>query len=68
MFILLEPHILKPTRITNHSSTLIDNIFFNSIKYQTVSGNLFHDLKDHLSNFLIIERFAFSKHKEKRFR
>ena len=24
----LEPHILKPTRITNHSATLIDNIFF----------------------------------------
>ena len=27
----LEPHILKPTRITSHSSTLIDNIFFNLI-------------------------------------
>ena len=43
-------------------------MFFNSIEYQTVSGNLFHDLTDHLPNFLIIERFAFSKHKEKRFR
>ena len=43
----LEPHILKPTRITNHSSTLIDNIFFNSIEYQTVSGNLLYDLTDH---------------------
>ena len=64
----LEPHILKPTRITNHSSTLIDNIFFNSIEYQTVSGNLLYDLTDHLPNFLIIERFAFSKHKEKIFR
>ena len=29
----LEPHILKPTRITSHSSTLIDNIFFNSTEY-----------------------------------
>ena len=54
----LEPHILKSTRITNHSSTLIDNIFFNSIEYQTVSGNLLYDLTDHLPNFLIIERFA----------
>ena len=37
----LEPHILKPTsRITSHSSTLIDNIFFSSIEYQTISGNL----------------------------
>ena len=33
----LEPHILKPTRITSHCSTLIDNIFFNSIEYQTIS-------------------------------
>jgi len=64
----LEPHILKPTRITNHSATLIDNIFFNSIEYQTVSGNLLNDLSDHLPNFLIIESFAFSIHKEKSFR
>ena len=59
---------MKPTRITNHSSTLIDNMFFNSIEYQTVSGNLFHDLTDHLPNFIITERFAFLMHKEKRFR
>ena len=26
-----QPHIVQPTRITDHSSTLIDNIFFNSI-------------------------------------
>ena len=25
-----QPQILQPTRITSHSSTLIDNIFFNS--------------------------------------
>ena len=64
----LEPHILKPTRITSHSSTLIDNIFFNSIEYQTISGNLLHDLTDHLPNFLIIERSAFSRHKEKKYK
>ena len=64
----LEPRILKPTKITNHVSTLIDNMFFNSIEYQAVSGNLFHDVTDHLPNFLIIKRFALSIHKEKRFR
>ena len=64
----LEPHILKPTKINNHSYTLIDNMFFNSIEYQTVRGNLFHDLTDFLPNFLIIKRFALSIHKEKRFR
>ena len=63
----LEP-LLKPTRITSHSSTLIDNIFFNFIEYQAISGNLLHDLTDHLPNFLIIERFAFSRHKEKKYK
>ena len=43
-----NPRILKPTRIT-----LIDNIFFNSIVHHTISGNIIHDLTDHLPNFLI---------------
>ena len=47
---------------------MIDNIFFNSVEYQTVSGNLLHDLTDHLPNFLIIERFVFSMHKEKSYK
>jgi hypothetical protein len=46
-----EPHILKPTRIINYSATLIDNIFFNSIDHQTISGNNVYDLTDHLPNF-----------------
>lgn len=28
-----QPHILQPTRITDHSATLIDNIFFNSLEH-----------------------------------
>jgi hypothetical protein len=28
-----QPYILQPTRITDHSETLIDNIFFNSIDH-----------------------------------
>ena len=35
-----QPHILQPTRITDHSSTLINNIFFNSIEHFTISGNI----------------------------
>ena len=31
-----EPHIVKPTRITYHTATLIDNIFFNSIDFIAV--------------------------------
>jgi hypothetical protein len=35
-----HPHILQPTRITDHSATLIDNIFFNSVTHHTISGNI----------------------------
>jgi hypothetical protein len=53
-----QPHILQSTRITDHSSTLIDNIFFNSIEHFTISGNIAYDLTDHLPNFLIFTKFS----------
>ena len=53
-----QPHIFQPTRITDHSATLIDNIFFNSIEHFTVSGNIVYDLTDHLANFLIFDKFS----------
>ena len=57
------PYILKPIRIIDNSATLIDNIFFNSIKYHTVSGNILTDISDHLPNFLIINKLnALPKH------
>ena len=52
------PQILQPTRITDHSVTLIDNIFFNSIEHFTVSGNLVYELTDHLPNFIILNKFS----------
>ena len=36
----LLPYILHPTRITNHSSTIIDNIFTNNTDYETIRGNI----------------------------
>ena len=59
-----EPHIIKPTRITDPTATLIDNIFFNSIDFDAISGNLIFDLTDHLSNFLIINDLKTSSKKE----
>ena len=53
-----NPHILQPTRITHHTATLIDNVFFNSISHHTISGNILYDLTDHLPNFLIINKFS----------
>ena len=53
-----QPHILQPTRLTDHSATLIDNIFFNSIEHYTISGNIIYELTDHLPNFIIINKFS----------
>ena len=55
-----QPHIIQPTRITDHSATLIDNIYFNSIEHYCISGNLLCDISDHLPNFLIINKLACS--------
>ena len=47
------PNILQPTRITDHTATLIDNIFFNANEFCPTSGNLVYDLTDHLTIFFI---------------
>ena len=52
-----QPHILQPTSITDHTATLIDNIYFNSLEHHCVSGNILSDISDHLPNFLIISKF-----------
>lgn len=63
-----QPHIIQPTRITDHSATLIDNIFFNSLDHHTVSGNLLYDITDHLPNFLVINKLSNLPKKLKMFR
>ena len=50
------PFVLQPTRLK--SKTLIDNIYLNSLEYQSKSGNLLYELSDHLLQFLILEGFA----------
>ena len=37
----LLPHILHYTRVTDHSATIIDNIFSNITDFETKSGNIF---------------------------
>jgi len=51
------PLITKPTRITENSSTLIDNIFCNLLpsKYKGYSGLLCTDITDHFPIFFINE-------------
>ena len=48
------PLILQPTRITNHSNTLIDNIFSNVMDPDITSCNLTATISDHLPQFSII--------------
>ena len=36
----LLPYILHPTRVTDHSETVIDNIFFNNTSYEITSGKI----------------------------
>lgn len=40
--------IFRPTRITTHSATLIDNIFSNNFTLPSSSGILLTDISDHL--------------------
>ena len=50
------PTINRPTRITSHTATSIDNIFSNCLAQNdhTVSVILFSDISDHLPEFTLI--------------
>ena len=54
----LLPHILHPTRVTDHSATIIDNIFSNNCELDTLSGNLLSQISDHFPQFLIIKNIT----------
>ena len=43
-----------PTRITDHSKTLLDHIYVNDPKHSYKSGVLLCDLSDHMSTFVCI--------------
>ena len=50
------PHILQPTRITEYSATVIDNIFGNNFVDKTYSGNILIKFADHFSQFLVVNK------------
>ena len=49
------PKITLPTRISEHSSTLIDNIFTSNIDERESSGILLNQISDHQMVFTLIE-------------
>ena len=61
----LIPFILKPTRLTAKTKTLIDNIFTNIIDIPHTSGNLTYSIADHLPQFVILETTSPIKKKSK---
>ena len=57
----LLPQVLLPTRVTNASKSLIDNIFFDSSISKTFSGNITSNISDHYPQFLIIKIYILIK-------
>ena len=53
---LTLPQIILPTRVTDHSKTLIDNIFSTPHGSGTTSGNLCYAISDHLPQFCIFPK------------
>ena len=50
------PYILQPTRITDHISTVIDNIYGNNFEQGSQNGNILIKFADHFSQFLSINK------------
>ena len=54
-----QPYICIPTRITEHTATVIDHINVriptNQMLTKISSGNLINDISDHLPNFFIMD-------------
>ena len=54
------PCINHPTRISDSSSTIIDNIFTNIVDAQIICGNLTTHILDHFPQFLILSNATIS--------
>ena len=52
----LLSYILHTTRVTDHSETVIDNIFSNNTVYESVSGNIITRISDHFPQFIILNK------------
>ena len=53
----LSQIIKEPTRITNHSKTLIDHVYIKPVSHMNYSSGVFrHPISDHLATYLIIHK------------
>ena len=53
-----QPFILQPTRVTDSTTTLIDNIFSNDFSCKVTSGNVLIQISDHFPQFSILQNSA----------
>ena len=61
---LVALQILLPTRITEHSKTLIDNILSSPTESGTISGNIVYSISDHLPQFCLFPSLDLSGARE----
>ena len=52
-----RPLILQPTRVSNRSATLIDNIFLNDMSCTSKGGNIITSISDHFMQFCYLDVF-----------
>ncbi len=60
------PHITLPTRITDHSISLIDHILlkeFNMVCNKITAGNIYNNITDPLPNFIFMEMHRKNSHR-----
>ena len=50
------PLILQPTRVTENTATVIDNIFSNNLRDDIIGGNVLLTLSEHFSQFISVNR------------
>ena len=62
----LYPLIDKPTMITESSTTVIDNILTNELRFNLTSGIMFNDISDHLQIVALCE-YNISRYNVKEF-
>ena len=64
-----QPLIIQPTRIAHNAKpSLVDNIFFNSIEYETKSGNITSKISNHLPNLSFLKSLTSGPQKRSRYK
>ena len=62
------PQITQPTRVTDNTATIVDNIFTNNIDDNILSGDIITDVSDHYTQFVSVVREQIDYKSIKRFK